>query len=85
MTHFRFCYQRVGFLRWRCRAAGRRASMLLFSLPAAAQFAPNMAAWRRALPVPAPPAVVSPTLQIGDFVVSAEGDPKLSGHPDIRY
>jgi hypothetical protein len=24
-------------------------------------------------------------LHIGEFIISKEGDPQLSGHPDIRY
>jgi len=85
MTHFRFRYYRVGYMRWRFRAASCRALVLLFPVAGGGRFAPSMAVWRRALPVALPPVAVSPTLQVGDFVVSAEGDPQLSGHPDIRY
>ena len=85
MTHFRFRYHRVGSIRRRFRAISCRALVLLFPLAEGRIFAPGMAVWRRALPVALPPVAASPTLQVGDFVVSAEGDPQLSGHPDIRY
>ena len=85
MTHFRFRYKRVGFMRWRCRTASRRASVLAISLVTKEKHAPSMAAWRRTTPVVLPPLPVVKVLQVGDFIVGAEGDPNLSGHPDIRY
>lgn len=82
MTRFRFRYQRAGYLRWRCRS-GRRPSFLL-SLPlafAAHPALPTVGPW---YPLGAETAVTA-GLQVGDFVVSEEGDPRLLGHPDIRY
>jgi len=85
MTHFRFRYKRVGYMRWRCRAASRRTTLLLLPLTTAAGHLPNRAVWRRTipfrLPLPTQPAV----LHVGAYVVSQQGDPQLSGHPDIRY
>jgi len=85
MTHFRFRYKRVGFMRWRCRSTSRRTVLLVLPLAAAAQFAPSMAAWRRTIPTFAPIPNPQVVLKIGDFIVSEEGDPQLTGHPDILY
>jgi hypothetical protein len=85
MTHFRFRYKRIGYMRWRCRTANRRAMLLVLPLASAAQFAPSTAAWRRTVPVFVPVPSPQVILKIGDFVIGAEGDPQLSGHPGIRY
>ncbi|WP_201977670.1 hypothetical protein [Hymenobacter rubidus] len=85
MTHFRFRYKRVGYMRWRCRTASRRAILIVLPLTAAARFKPSTAAWRRTVPVFVPIQVPSPVLVVGDFVVGEEADPQLVGHPDIRY
>lgn len=85
MTHFRFRYKRIGYMRWRCRTASRRAMVLVLPMGAATQFAPSTAAWRRTIPVFVPMPKPQAILKIGDFVVSEEGDPQLSGHPDILY
>jgi hypothetical protein len=86
MTHFRFRYKRIGFMRWRCRTARYRAGLLFLPLAIGRQYAPSRAAWRRTIPPLLPPtAAVATVLQVGAFVVGAEGDPNLSGHPDIRH
>jgi hypothetical protein len=85
MTHFRFRYKRVGYMRWRCRAASRRVTLLALPLAAAAQFAPSTACWRRTIPTFVPMPSLQNVLKIGDFVVGEEGDPQLTGHPDILY
>ena len=86
MTHFRFRYKRVGYMRWRCRTAQRRTTPLVPSLIVAAQYDASItAAWRRTMPVFAPVFPTAMELRVGDFIVSEAGDPQLLGHPDIRY
>ena len=80
MTRFRFRYKRVGHLRLRCRLVRRQAVLLVLLVAFATQ-----PAARRAVPASAPPVPVAAVLRIGDYVVCEEGDPKLVGHPDIRY
>ena len=82
MSHFRFRYKRVGHLRLRCRLARRQAVLLVLLVAFATRPA---AAARRAAPAFAPTASVAAVLRVGDYVVCEEGDPKLVGHPDIRY
>lgn len=84
MTHFRFRYKRIGYLRWRCRSAKHR-TLLLLPLSMAPQHAPSTAAWRRVIPVFVPIATSAISFQIGDFIVGELSDPRLSGHPAIRY
>ena len=85
MIHFRFRYKRLGFVRWRCRTVHRRNTVLLLPLAPAGRHQASTAAWRRMapqqLPLPTQPLV----LRVGDYEVSQQGDPKLTGHPDIRY
>ncbi|HEX8507751.1 MAG TPA: hypothetical protein VF630_20480 [Hymenobacter sp.] len=89
MTHFRFRYKRVGYIRWRRRAARRRTLLVVTPLAAVEPGASSASAWRRSpLAEAAPKAPAAPVqrvLQVGEFVVSEEGDPQLTGHPDIRY
>lgn len=85
MTHFRFRYKRIGYLRWRCRSAKYRTMLLLLPLSMAPKHAPSTAAWRRTIPVFVPIAVNPVSFQIGDFIVGEQSDPQLVGHPDIRY
>ena len=86
MTHFRFRYKRVGFTRWRCRTARRRTTLLLLPLSPVLSHLPSQAAWRRTAPAQVPLPTLSPAvLRIGTYVVGEQGDPQLSGHPDIRY
>ena len=85
MTHFRFRYKQIGYVRWRCRTARRRAMLLVLSLVGIARHKPTASAWRRTLLTIAPLPPVAIELQIGKFVVSEEGDPQLLGHPNIRY
>lgn len=85
MTHFRFRYKRVGYMRWRTRSASRQAKLQALPTGTAAHFAPSAAAWRRMM---ARAVVLNPvltTLRVGQFLVSDEWDPQLAGHPDIRY
>ncbi|MGY3088570.1 hypothetical protein ACVWYF_001603 [Hymenobacter sp. UYAg731] len=70
-------------MRWRCRTARVRTAVL--PLATGARHAPSLAAWRRTQPVVMPPIPISLMLQVGRYLVGAEGDPQLSGHPDIRY
>ncbi len=72
-------------MRWRCRTARHRPGLLVLPLAIGVQHAPSRAAWRRTMPAQLPPVAVATVLQVGAFVVGAEGDPNLSGHPDIRY
>jgi hypothetical protein len=85
MTHFRFRYKRVGYMRWRCRAASRRTTSLTLPEVVVPYHAPSTAAWRRRVPATVLLLPVVTVLQVGSFVVSEEGDPQLSGHPGIRY
>ena len=85
MTHFRFRYKRVGYMRWRCRSAQRRTALLVLPLAAAARHAPSTAAWRRTMPAFVPVPTPQSILKIGDFVVGPDDDPQLFGHPGIRY
>ena len=68
---------------WRHRAARRRTVRLFLPFGPASGQSPSQATWRLPLRVllPAPPRV----LRVGDYVVGEQGDPRLSGHPDIRY
>ena len=85
MTHFRFRYKQIGYMRWRCRAARHHTMLLILPLAATRRPSASAAAWRRTVPVVVPIVPVATVLQIGSFVVGAEGDPQLMGHPDIRY
>lgn len=85
MTHFRFLHKQVAYQRWRCRAARRRAFLLLLPLVRRAWQGSATAMWRRTAPVLVPMPSVTVVLHIGKFVVSEAGDPQLYGHPDIRY
>ena len=85
MTHFRFRYKRVGYMRWRCRTARVRTALLVLPLAGGARYAPSRAAWRRTQSVAAPLVPLNLMLQIGCYRVGEEGDPQLTGHPDIRY
>jgi hypothetical protein len=60
-------------------------ALLVLPLAATGQFAPAMASWRRTFPTFVPLPDPQAILKIGDYVVGKEGDPQLSGHPDIRY
>lgn len=85
MTHFRFRYKRVGFMRWRCRTASRQAKLHVLAKGVQPPCPPTAVAWRRML---AEAVVLNPTpatLRVGQFLVSDQGDPQLTGHPDIRY
>ena len=85
MSHFRFRYKQIGYMRWRRRAASRRTTLLALPEIIGPQQTPSTAAWRRRVPatVLLPPVAVA--LRVGWFMVSEEGDPRLSGHPGIRY
>ncbi len=84
MMHFRFWHKRMGYFRWRCRAARRRALFLAARAQAAAGRMPGVAGRRRRRAAAAtPPAATA--LRVGEYLVSAEGDPQLLGHPGIRY
>jgi hypothetical protein len=89
MTHFRFRYKRVGYIRWRRRSTFRPAVLVVPALATAELGAPSKAAWRRTAKVvvasEAPTLPNTVILHIGEFIVSEEGDPQLLGHPDIRY
>ncbi|MDO7850787.1 hypothetical protein [Hymenobacter convexus] len=84
MTRFRFRYKCMSYRRWRFRASRRTTQQLMMPL-ATTGFAPSTAAWRRRLPEPVQLQPVRKALQVGDYVVSEEGDLLLYGHPDIRY
>jgi hypothetical protein len=84
MTRFRFRYKQLGVARWRCRVARRRTLLLILPLTALSQH-PASATWRRTAPLPAPVVSIATVLQVGGFMIGAEGDPQLLGHPDIRY
>lgn len=85
MTHFRFRYKQIGYMRWRCRTARRRALLLVLPLEGVARRKSTASAWRCTILTFTllPPATVK--LKIGKFVVSEKGDPQLLGHPNIRY
>ncbi len=75
---------RTGFAQWR-RQATQRRSLPLVSGAGASR------AGRRARSPRLPtmglggPARSNPTIRIGEFVISPEGDPQILGHPQIRY
>ena len=89
MTHFRFRYKRVGYIRWRRRSSPRPVVLVAAALATDELNVPSKAAWRRTakvVVVAETPAVSNTViLHIGEFVISEEGDPQLLGHPDIRY
>lgn len=86
MTHFRFYYRCVGFLRRRCRGARRPTVLPIIPVALARAKRPSAAAWRRTLALAAAvPAPSAATYRVGAFVVGEDGDPKLHGHPDICY
>ena len=72
-------------MRWRCRAASHRTTLLLLACTPAARHMPSQAAWRRTASVQLPAAPQPLVLRVGDYMVSEQGDPQISGHPDIRY
>ena len=85
MTHFRFRYKRMGYMRWRCRRASRQAKLHVLPGDLNAPCALTAVAWRRMM---AEAMVLNPalmTLRVGQFLVSDEWDPQLTGHPNIRY
>ena len=83
MTHFRFRYKRVGYIRWRHRTAGRRRVTVLPAAPV--QRASHAAMQRRTMTVLVRLSPVAKVLKYGDYFIGEEGDPQLLGHPDIRY
>ncbi|WP_035565053.1 hypothetical protein [Hymenobacter sp. IS2118] len=85
MKHFRIRYQRISYLRWRCRATSRQALLMARPLLTGYSAGPSAAAWRRAIPVMVLLKPAATVLRVGDFVVGEEGDPQLLGHPDIMY
>lgn len=93
MTHFRFRFKQVGYQRWRWRwrAAHRRADRLVLPLAAGAGYFSHTllptAGRRRPMPGLLAVALAPATavLRVGDFEVGEAGDPRLLGHPDIRY
>lgn len=89
-SHFlQFRYRRVSFIRWRRRSFRRPAAVVMPVLAVAEAGAPSTSAWRRAYgPAAVPQALTiarAVVLRIGEFIISEEGDPQLSGHPGIRY
>jgi len=72
-------------MRWRCRTAQRRAFVLVLPFSISKEKQPSAAVWRHTALARTPWTPPPTTLQVGDFVVGAEGDPQLMGHPDIRY
>lgn len=94
MTHFRFRFKHVGYQRWRWRTAHRRADRLVLPVAVGAGYFSHpllpTAGRRRSMPgllAVALPALAPATavLRVGDFEVGEAGDPRLMGHPDIRY
>ncbi|SFQ27502.1 hypothetical protein SAMN04515668_1670 [Hymenobacter arizonensis] len=85
MTHFRFRHKRVGYMRWRRRAAGRCALFVVLPFESSTQQNSSTAFWRRAIPVIIQLQPLATVLHVGGFMVGEEGDPQLLGHPDIRY
>ena len=85
MTKTRFRHKQIGYVRWRCRTARRRALLLSPPLAAPACQAPDAATWRRTMPAPVPMPLVTTVLYIGKFIVGEIGDPQLQGHPDIIF
>lgn len=81
MNSSRIHYKQMGCLRWRAVLARRRSCPLLWlRIPAPNQLGGRYPAVMFVYPGPA-----GPVLRVGDYVVSEEGDPRLWGHPDIRY
>ena len=81
MNSFLIHYKRLGYLRWRSPLARRRISLL----PGFRVSAPNQVTERYPVVVFVHLGPAGPVLQVGDYLVSEEGDPRLWGHPDIRY
>ena len=85
MTYFRFRHKRTGYVRWRCRTVRGRVALRALPLKTGARCALGLAVWRRMQPVVMPPLPISLMLQVGSYQVGEDGDPQLTGHPDIRY
>lgn len=73
-----------GLARWRQAAIQRRGVALV---PAALATKADCPATTRlgAAPSSVYLAASKSTIQIGEFVISPEGDPRILGHPQIRY
>ena len=85
MNNFRMRYKRIGYIRWRCRTASRRAIRPTSPVPVGVLRAPVSAFWRQVMTDIEPLAPVAVVLRVGEFVIGEEGDSQLSGHPDIIY
>ena len=85
MNHFRMRYKRIGYIRWRCCMASRRAIWQPLPLPVGILRAPVPAVWRRITADAERLIPVAAVLRVGEFMIGEEGDPQLSGHPDIIY
>ena len=81
MNSSRFHYKQMAYLRWRVTLTQRRVCpQIWLQMPVPNQLAGRYPAVMFGYVGPA-----GPVLQVGDYVVSEEGDPRLWGHPDIRY
>ena len=80
----RIHFFRTGFTQWRRQAARRRRPSLVFIAPAV-EFGPAALPRRYGMRATIQPLGKSVTIQIGEFVISSEGDPRILGHPQIRY
>ena len=85
MKHFRFRHKRVGYMRWRYRAASRRALLITMTPEAMAAYAPSTAVWRRDTVDCNYKLQEDNIFKVGDYEIGREGDPRLFGHPDIKY
>ena len=75
---------RTGFAQWRQQATQRRG-LPLVSGAGASLAGPRTNSPRLPAIGLAGPARGNPTIRIGEFVISPEGDPQILGHPQIRY
>ena len=73
-----------GFMTWQYQAMHRRrVALATMAQPGPAQ--PLAASRRYQLALPACPIENHSIIRIGEFVISPEGDPRILGHPHIRY
>ena len=84
MNMARAYFFRTRLARWRQAAVKRRRRALVSAAPVMKP-KPRAATRYRLAAAPACPAGRISFVRIGEFVISPEGDPRILGHPQIRY
>ncbi|MCI1188218.1 hypothetical protein MON38_12380 [Hymenobacter sp. DH14] len=75
---------RTGLVKWR-QLALRRRGVALVLIAQSARAKPVAGSRRYLVAAPVCPVGKRATIRIGEFVISPEGDPRILGHPQIRY